>query len=91
LWTPCDQGQKKTSAGAWLFFKRPDKNLGQQQNVSDPPNISYFFLISTYLGWLFEREQFPRDLLILVHLEAASISDPEDSGIGKIARGHWHR
>jgi hypothetical protein len=79
----------------WLFFERPDKSL-DQQHVSDPQQrllltFPILFLISTYLGWLFEREQFPRDLLILVQLEAASIPDPEDSGIGKRARGQWHR
>jgi len=41
-----------------------------------------FSMVSTYLGWLFERDQFPRDLLILVQLEAASIPDQEDRGIG---------
>jgi hypothetical protein len=45
-------------------------------------NVGLSFSGSTYLGWLFEREEFPRDFLILAQLEAATPPDPEDGSIG---------
>ena len=38
---------------------------------------------SAYIGWLLEKEEFPRDLIILAMLENHTPPTPEDDALGK--------
>jgi hypothetical protein len=64
----------------------PQPHTGSLFCGTFPSRLCFYplILISTYLGWLFEREQFPRDLFILVQFEApVDLPHSDHGGLGE--------
>jgi len=55
------------------------QNTLRPGSLNASPSVAFF--LSAYIGWLLEKEEFPRDLIILARFENHHLTNLEDSAI----------